>query len=363
MGLSIVTGGNSPTETTQESSLTTEVNEQTQEVQEQVETAPSEQQTQGEEQPQQAEQQEVSQESDSGQAPTLDDDSVLSYLESKIGRKVSLDELKNPVAPTQESVYANDELASIDKFVKETGRTVQDYYTMKSLDFEGIDDIDLVRKYLKLSDPELTSEEIDADIQTRYKLGGEYEGYSEREVLAAKANLKRDLKKIKSEINTVKETYLKPIEKASTNNSPSETEIAALREGVSNAAEQIGEIEFGDKVKWKYGVTDDARKEAMEAVQSMTPEQLSIYSDEKGNIDYQAAVGTELIVQNYSAIAEGIWSAAQDALRAETVKDRKNINIPEQTAQANTNVDTDKQAIINHLRNQHKRTGLSIQTG
>lgn len=321
-------------------------------------TAPTEQNVQQTSEPVQ----ENVQQGDSGQEQEVVDlttDVALERISQDLGRSLTIDEIKQLLeAPAQQPQYANEELAAIDKFVRETGRTPQDYYRTQATDYTSMEDVAVVREYLKQIDPDLTPEEIQADIELRYKLEGEEAGYSEKEMLAAKAQLKRDARQARSEFNKLKEAYLKPIEKAADNGN-SEKEIAAIRQSLSQSANDIGEIEFGEGVNWKLAVTDQVRQEALESLNSMTPQQLSLYADENGNIDYHAAFIREAVINNIEDIAKNIWSAAQDAVRKEFVTERKNIQLPNQSSNAPTTPLTREQ-LIEQFKNSQRGGGMRI---
>lgn len=368
MGLSIQTGDSSPEpDNIQDSSLTSQEgsNEQIQEsVPEQQVDEPSGEVVNGQDEQQQA-QEATSSDYDDSEVVDLTDDVVVDYLKQTRGLSdFSLEDITSPRQYRNDSVsYSSSEVEAIDKFVRETGRDPYQYYAMQSMNVEGMDDVDVVRAYLKQVDPELSPEEIEADIEVRYKLDGEDGGYSDKEVLAAKAQLKRDARQARSEFNNLKETFLQPVENRNDYQGLSETEMQAIRANISRGGDSIGEIEFGDKVSWNFGITDDARQNAIESVSNMTPEQLMMYTDESGRVDYQTAVGSEMLLQNIEQIAEGIWNAAQDAMREDFVKNRKNINVPEQTGAAPAENKSEREMIIDQLKNHTKKSGLRIQTG
>ena len=356
MGLSIVTA--QPEQQAQPEVQNQEV--QQQEVQQEVSQAEQPQAVQ-EEQPSSLTQETQVEESDSNQDEVVDlsTDVAIEYLSEQLGRKLTFEELQQ-INTQQQNPFASEEIETLNKYIRETGRTAQDFYRTQATDYTSMGDVDVVREYMKALDPDLTNEELNADIDISYKLD-EDGGYSEKETLAAQAKLKRDAKVAREWFNKVKQDYQLP-QQQSQSTAISEQEVQAMRQAIAGSGNEIGEFTFGEDVDFKFAVTDQMRNEAIELVQSLSPQQLSMYADENGNVNYKAAVATELIVNNIESIVKNTWSAAQDALRKEYVKDKKNITIPEQLAPQPVQQGSDAQEVINQLRQANKRSGMRIQT-
>ena len=356
MGLSIVTA--QPEQQAQPEVQNQEV--QQQEVQQGVSQVEQPQAVQ-EEQPSSLTQETQVEESDSNQDEVVDlsTDVAIEYLSEQLGRKLTFEELQQ-INTQQQNPFASEEIETLNKYIRETGRTAQDFYRTQATDYTSMGDVDVVREYMKALDPDLTNEELNADIDISYKLD-EDGGYSEKETLAAQAKLKRDAKVAREWFNKVKQDYQLP-QQQSQSTAISEQEVQAMRQAIAGSGNEIGEFTFGEDVDFKFAVTDQMRNEAIELVQSLSPQQLSMYADENGNVNYKAAVATELIVNNIESIVKNTWSAAQDALRKEYVKDKKNITIPEQLAPQPVQQGSDAQEVINQLRQANKRSGMRIQT-
>lgn len=356
MGLSIVTA--QPEQQAQPEVQNQEV--QQQEVQQEVSQVEQPQAVQEEQESSLTQETQV-EESDSNQDEVVDlsTDVAIEYLSEQLGRKLTFEELQQ-INTQQQNPFASEEIETLNKYIRETGRTAQDFYRTQATDYTSMGDVDVVREYMKALDPDLTNEELNADIDISYKLD-EDGGYSEKETLAAQAKLKRDAKVAREWFNKVKQDYQLP-QQQSQSTAISEQEVQAMRQAIAGSGNEIGEFTFGEDVDFKFAVTDQMRNEAIELVQSLSPQQLSMYADENGNVNYKAAVATELIVNNIESIVKNTWSAAQDALRKEYVKDKKNITIPEQLAPQPVQQGSDAKEVINQLRQANKRSGMRIQT-
>lgn len=365
MGLSIVTA--QPEQATQQEQPQ---EAQTQEVQTQEAVEQPQAQEQVQEEPQSSlTNQEATQEAPQSDSSDESEDEVVDlstevavqYLSEQLGRELTFDELEYTLSQSNANPFATDEVETLNKYIRETGRTAQDFYRTQATDYSSMDEVSVVKEYLKALDPDLTDEEINADIDISYKLD-EDGGYSEKEVLAAKAKLKRDARTARDWFNKVKQDYQLPTQERVQATGPSEQEVQAMRQSIASGANEIGEFTFGEDVDFKFAVTDEMRNEAVSLVQSLSPEQLSMYADDNGNVNYKAAVATELIVNNIENIVKNTWNAAQDAFRKEYVKDKKNINIPEQLAPQPQQGKTEAQEVIQQLRQANQRGGMRIQT-
>lgn len=351
------------TEETQESSLTNQTQESQEQPQQEVQAetqveAPQQETTQ---ETQQETTNEETNEPSNDEVIDLTTDVALEQLQEELGRPITLEEIRTAMDTANANPFANDEVSQLNKFIQETGRTAQDYYRTQATDYSSMSDIDVVRELYRQADPDMPQDELDAMLDVNYKLGGEDDGYSSKELLAAKAQLRKDAKNARGQFEQIKKDYLTPIQ-SNSSNQPSETDIAAFKESVVSEGNQLGDFEF-EGVDWKFGVADDMRQLAVETVSSMSPQELSYYADENGNINYFEAVAEKAVVQNLDTIVKNAIEHGRDLERESQVKDRKNINIPEQQAPAQTTKTYD-QKVVDALRQSMGRSGgLKIQTG
>jgi hypothetical protein len=224
-----------------------------------------------------------------------------------------------------------------------------------------MEDVDVIKELYRQAQPDMPQEELDAFLDVEYKLGGEDDGYSQKEMLAAKAKLRQDAANARQQFNKLKQDYLAPVEQPQSQE-PSETDIAQFREAVSTNGNELGEFEF-EGVDWKFGVTDQMRELAIETISSMSPQELAYYSDENGNVNYFDAVAEKAVIQNLDSIVKNAIEHGKNMAAKEMVTERKNITVPEQQAPAQT-TKTYEQKVVDALRGQlGNKRGLRIQTG
>jgi len=93
------------------------------------------------------------------------DEAISTYLSEKLGREISsLDDFANVASPIDERVEA------ISKFVTETGRSPQEWFTYQSLNTSEMDDMTVLKVDMAIQYPTLSSEEVTTLIQNKYNL-------------------------------------------------------------------------------------------------------------------------------------------------------------------------------------------------
>ncbi len=117
-----------------------------------------------------------------------DDEVVLQYLSEKLGRDInSFDDLNNNNQPVESNDFASDQLKVINDYIKNTGRTVQDYINTQTVDLSNVSDEAVLREYIRLDNPKLTDAELNDYLTETYRT--DKEKHSAREMNAGKVQL------------------------------------------------------------------------------------------------------------------------------------------------------------------------------
>jgi len=140
-----------------------------------------------------------------------DDYDALDVLNEKYGTDYdNLDDLLDDLEDQQENEFASDQIAEMNRFVEETGRSAEDYFLTQSQDYNEMSDQEVIKEYLSLENPDLTDKEIDLFFNDTYKQG---EGkYSSEQTELGKIHLKRDVSKARQELQDLQEEYWAPAE-------------------------------------------------------------------------------------------------------------------------------------------------------
>ncbi len=234
-----------------------------------------------------------------------DDQVVLNYLSEKLGRDLtSFDDLNTTSEQTESNDFASEQLRVINEYVKNTGRTVQDYLNTQTVDLSNVSDDALMKEYLRLDNPDLTDAELNDYMATTYKT--DKEEYSARETNAGKVQLMKDAKAARDYFNKVKEDYAIPTEVDDPGVSEAErgewlsqmeTEVNDL-EGLSFSMNDQGE-------EFVYNLDDEARQE-IKGYNSDLENFFDKYVDESGKWDFDALNTDMYIMNNIDKIVRGV---------------------------------------------------------
>ena len=234
-----------------------------------------------------------------------DDEIVLQYLSEKLGRDVaSFDDLNSPVSETESNDFASEQLRVINEYVKNTGRTVQDYLNTQTVDLSDVSNDAVIKEYLKLENPGLTEAELNDYIAATYKTDSEE--YTAREVNAGKVQLNKDAKAARDYFNKVKEDYAMPIEADDPGVSAEDrAEWIGLME--SNVDELEGlSFSMNDKgEEYIYSLDDEARQE-IKGYNSNLESFFDKYVDQSGSWDFDKLNTDMYILNNIDKIVRGV---------------------------------------------------------
>ena len=234
-----------------------------------------------------------------------DDEVVLQYLSEKLGRDLtSFDDLNTTSTKTESNDFASEQLQVINEYVKNTGRTVQDYLNTQTVDLTNVSDDALMKEYLKIDNPSLTDAELNDYIATTYKT--DKEAYSERETNAGKVQLMKDAKTARDYFNQVKQDYAMPVKA----DDPAVSE-AERGEWLSQMEETVNDLEglsfsMNDKGdEFIYNLDDDARQE-IKGHNSNLENFFDKYVDKSGDWDFDALNTDMYILNNIDKIVRGV---------------------------------------------------------
>jgi hypothetical protein len=234
-----------------------------------------------------------------------DDEIVLQYLSEKLGRDISsFDDFNNDGYETESNDFASDQLQVINDYVRDTGRTVQDYLNTQTVDLDNVSDDALMKEYLRLDNPDLTDAELNDYMATTYKT--DKEAYSDRETNAGKVQLMKDAREARDYFNQIKEDYAMPMQADDPGVSEEErgewlgqmeTEVDDL-EGLSFAMNDQGE-------EFIYNLDDDARNE-IKNYNSDLENFFDKYVDQDGDWDFDKLNTDMYILNNIDKIVRGV---------------------------------------------------------
>ncbi len=234
-----------------------------------------------------------------------DDEVVLQYLSEKLGRDLtSFDDLNTTSTETESNDFASEQLQVINEYVKNTGRTVQDYLNTQTVDLTNVSDDALMKEYLRIDNPNLTDAELNDYMATTYKT--DKEAYSERETNAGKVQLMKDAKAARDYFNKVKEDYAMPMQ--ADDPAVSEAERGEWLSQMEGTVDDLEGLSFSMNDKgdeFIYNLDDDARQE-IKGYNSNLENFFDKYVDKSGDWDFDALNTDMYILNNMDKIVRGV---------------------------------------------------------
>ena len=197
---------------------------------------------------------------------------------------------------------------------------------------------DAIIKMQSLNSPELSLEEIEAIVDSEYKL--DPDEYSEKEIKAAQARMKRDAARSKQEITRYKESLLnvgsetkenistaKEVVTESKPTEISETEMARWKSDVSSIAKDMQPIEF-EGLEFKFQIPEDQLAQLAEEVSVLPIEVLNQYRNDEGQIRVEDAIAERAIIDNIDSIIKYAVEFDRSKRELDIVTKTKNPSFP-----------------------------------
>ena len=248
----------------------------------------------------------------------------VAYMNEQFGTEFkSVDEAKSALSP-KELNFANEQIAQMNKFVGETGRSVVDYLRTQTIDYTKMSNEDVMKVYMKQNSPELTNEEVNLLINSKYKLG-EKDG-NEAEKKLAQIELKRDVINARKELINLQEQYRMPNE----NKGMSNEELNKIREDwINNMKSEVNDLEslsfeINDKGEvFDFHLTDDHKRSLVESNSNLN-DFFDRYVGEEGNWNFDKLNIDMFVLDNFEDIIRSVASQYRSKGTEQVIRDIKN---------------------------------------
>ena len=263
---------------------------------------------------------------------------VLNYLSERLGREISdFDSLSQP-----QTTALDERVEAISKFVAETGRSPEDWFSYQRLDPSEMDDDTAIRVNLATEYPNLTSQEINTLVGSKYKLDPDL--HSEEEVQLSKLQMKIDAQKAKASIETMRSKYAAPEVSNASEDMFDETWINNMTKEVD--AMTGLEFDLGNEKTFTFGLNDDYKAQLVDK-NSRLDEYFDPYVREDGSWDYDMLSSHRAVIDNIDTIVSSAYRQGMSDGQRGIVD--KAANVQAQTPQVGqTNQDADP--VISQLK-------------
>lgn len=278
------------------------------------------------------------------------EEDFLGYINDEYETKFdSMDQFRNALKSKQESDFANEQIASMNKFVKETGRSVNDYLRTQTVDYSKMSNEDIMMEHLRLSNPELSGKELQLYIESKYKMG---EGkYGDSDKAMGKIELKKDAAQARQELTDWQNSYRAPAE----NDGMSSEEAEKIRgEWIDNMTSEVNQMQsltfdINDQGETFDFALNDEHKSSLADNNSNLSNFFDRYIDDNGKWDFDQLNIDMFIRDNFDQIIRSVANQYRSKGTEQVIKDIKN---PTFNADPRTSQGGEDKSIIDKLDDQ-----------
>jgi uncharacterized protein (DUF2164 family) len=188
-----------------------------------------------------------------------------------------------------------------------------------------MDDLTAVRLQLQTDYPNLSGEEVNLLLNSKYKIDEDL--YSEDEIKLSKLQLKIDADKAKKEIERLRESYKMPILQNSTNEveSPITAEWLGMMEAEANNIDSLT-FELGKDNNFEFAISPEYRQQ-MIASNSRLDEFFDQYVDNSGSWNYEMLHAHRALIDNIDEIAKSLYNQGLSDGRRQLVEKAANVDV------------------------------------
>lgn len=254
------------------------------------------------------------------------EEAVINFLSERLGRDLSsLDDLQN-------SGFQMDErLDAIARFVQDTGRSPEDWFAYQSLDPTEMDDLMAVRVDMASTYPNLSREELDLMISSKYKMDPDL--YSEDEVRLSQVQLKVDAENARRAIDGLRENYRAPEARDGGYESFIDDDWLDTMSMEVDSLEGL-EFDLGNGNTFTFGI-DDRYKNSLKDRNANLESFFDDYVNDDGSWDYDLLSSHMTLIDNIDAIVASVYKQGLGDGQKNIVNKAANIQTqtPTQTGQ------------------------------
>ena len=264
--------------------------------------------------------------SDSGQEEAgYNDKDFLGYVNDEFSTKFdSIDQFKDALNSKQESEFANEQIASMNKFVSETGRSVNDYLRTQTVDYSKMSNEDIMTEHLRLSNPELSGKELQLYIESKYKMGEGKHGESDKAM--GKIELKKDATQARQELMDWQNSYKAPAENDGMTSEEADKVRGEWIDSMTSEVNQMQSLTFdiNDQGETFDFALNDEHKNSLADNNSNLSNFFDRYIDEGGKWDFDQLNIDMFIRDNFDQIIRSVANQYRSKGTEQVIKDIKN---------------------------------------
>lgn len=245
--------------------------------------------------------------------------SVLGYLSERLGMSIdNFDQLN-----TQQEAQLDERVEAIARFVSETGRNPQDWFVYQSLNASEMDDMTAITVDMNSQYPNLSQEEIQTLVSSKYKLDSNL--HTEEEIKLSQLQLKMDAESARRSISELRDGYAAPQLSES-----QETESFVTEEWVNDMANELDDLEsvefdLGNGQVFNFGL-EDAYKGQLAERNSRLEDFFDPYVRQDGEWDHDKFNMHMAVLDNIESIVASVYKQGMSDGQRGLVDQAANVN-------------------------------------
>ena len=265
---------------------------------------------------------------------------VAGFISERLGLNLdTIDQLSELLNAPKQTADIDERVKAIADFVAETGRDPQDWFTYQSLNPSEMDDLAAVKLQMAVEYPNLSNEEIDMLMGSKYKIDEDL--YSDDEIKLSKLQLKIDAQKSRSEIERIRDSYKAPVREQQ---SAPQEEIQSpiTKEWIKTMSDEVDSLEaltfeLGDS-EFNFGIRPEYRNQ-LKQKNAKLDEFFDQYVAEDGSWNFEMLNAHRAVIDNIDEIAKAIYSQGLSDGQRKLVEKTANVDVsgPAPTGNTNTN--------------------------
>lgn len=248
------------------------------------------------------------------------DAEVLRYMSERLGSQFdSFDAFQERLntAPTE----IDERVAAINNFVRETGRSPEDWYTYQRLNTSEMDDMTAVRNQMRMEHSNLNDEEVGMLLSNKYKLDPDL--HTEQDVKMSQLQLKMDAEQARRAIEDVRSKYEAPeVDSDEPQSFITDEWISAMRSEVSDLDGLVFGLPNGQS--FTYGL-DNKYKGALIEKNARLDEYFDDYITDSGDWNFDKLSSHRALIDNIDEIISSVYRQGMSDGQRKVVQNAGNI--------------------------------------
>jgi hypothetical protein len=274
------------------------------------------------------------------------EEETLSFIDSFLQEKYGSG-LEDILSQQSNNVDIDERLLPILQFVKDTGRSPEDWFRYQMLNPTEMDDLSAVRMQISTEYPELSTQEINDLIESKYKIGDDY--LDEKEQKLGQLQLKIDANKARREIDGLRSNYLARTEtgNATSNEVESIVDDNWLQE-MSSEVDALEGIDFEISAgkTFTFGL-NDSYKNNLKSKNAQLDSFFDQYVGQNGQWNHELFSMHRTVVDNIDEIVKAVYGQGLSDGQRKIVQNVANID----SSQPNVGPGGQRNSLLEQIEN------------